>query len=190
MRHAVQRIHMTLAQMRARIAGLTADERGVSAVEFAMLLPLMITLYLGGVELSQAISIDRKVSLVSRSVADLVAQSTTISNSEMTNILNAAAAVAAPYAKMNLKVTVSSVTIDAQGNAKVVWSDALNTVARPTNQTVTIPTSLKIANTTLIWGEVQYAYKPAIGYLITGTMNLTDQIYMRPRQSETVARTS
>ena len=50
------------------------DERGVSAVEFAMLLPLMLTLYLGAVEISQGIGADRKVTLTARTVADLVSQ--------------------------------------------------------------------------------------------------------------------
>lgn len=181
---------MLTKKLRARVVALGGDERGVSAVEFAMLLPLMVLLYLGGVEMSEAISISRKVSLTSRSVADLVAQSTSISNSEMTNVLNAASAVAAPFPVTNLKVTVSSITIDANGNAKVTWSDALNTTARPVNQTVTLPTALKIPNTSVIWGEVQYAYKPAIGYVITGTLNLKDQIYMRPRQSDSVSRTT
>ena len=53
--------------------------------------------------------------------------------------------------------------------------------------TVTLPTALTVANTSLIWAEVQYAYTPAIGYVITGTMTLKDQIYMRPRLSDTVA---
>ena len=40
----------------------------------------------------------------------------------------------------------------------------------------------------LIWSEVAYNYKPTIGYVITGTLNLSDQIWMRPRLSETVTR--
>ena len=55
--------------------------------------------------------------------------------------------------------------------------------------TVTPPAALNVANTTLIWSEVSYAYKPTIGYVVTGTLNLTDQIYMRPRLSVTVAAT-
>ena len=74
------------------------DQRGVSAVEFAMLLPLMITLYLGAVEISQGVAIDRKVTLTARTVADLASQVTSINNSDMTNMLNAAAAVIAPFA--------------------------------------------------------------------------------------------
>ncbi len=81
---------MTFARLAVRarrpLRRLLRDERGVSAVEFAMLLPLMITLYLGGVEVSQGIAVDRKVTLVARSLGDLVAQSTTVTNSDMTNI--------------------------------------------------------------------------------------------------------
>ena len=76
---------------------LRRDERGVSAVEFAMLLPLMLSLYLGAVEISQGISADRKVTLTTRTVADLVSQVSSINNSDMSNSLNAASTVMAPF---------------------------------------------------------------------------------------------
>src|SRR5438105_2970094 len=138
------------------IERLARDERGVSAVEFAMLLPIMVAAYFGTVEISQGVTIDRKVTLVARTVADLVAQSQTITNADVTNIMSAATAVAAPYSTSVLKVTVSSVSVDANGNAKVVWSDAsANATARPADQVVTanIPQALRVANTSLIWGE-------------------------------------
>jgi Flp pilus assembly protein TadG len=180
-----------IAQKFAHLAGsLRRDEQGVSAVEFAMLLPLMLTMYLGTVEISQGISADRKVTLTTRSVADLVSQVSSINNSDMSNSLNAAATVMAPFSSTNLKVVVSSITIDATGKATVAWSDTLNGTARSKGSTVTLPTALNIANSSLIFSEVQYAYKPAIGYLISGTMTLKDQIYMRPRLSDTVTRTA
>jgi Flp pilus assembly protein TadG len=182
-RHAVRRAIGPFQ----RLAG---DERGVSAVEFAMLLPLMLALYLGAVEVSQGISADRKVTLTARSIADLVAQVTSINNAGMTNTLAAAAAVMAPYSSTNLKVTVSSVSIDGTGKATIAWSDTLNGTARATGSTVTLPTALNVANTSLIWSEVQYSYKPTIGYVISGTLSLKDQIYMRPRLSTSVARTA
>jgi Flp pilus assembly protein TadG len=164
------------------------DQRGVSAVEFALLLPLMITLYLGGVEVSQAISIDRKVSLTARTVADLVARSAGFSQAEMTNILNAATAVAAPYPVANIKVKISQIYIKADGTSKIDWGDAKNTTKRTNGETVSVPAGLKVAgkDSYLIWAEVEYSYTPTIGYVITGTLNLTDQIYMRPRQSDKV----
>ena len=176
--------------LRRRFGGLASDERGVSAVEFAMLLPLMLSLYLGAVEVSQGIGADRKVTLTARTVADLVSQVTSVSNNDMTNSLNAASSVMTPFSSTNLKVVVSSVKIDAQGKATIDWSDTLNGTARTKGSTVTLPSALTIPNSWLIWSEVEYNYKPVIGYVITGSMNLKDQIYMRPRMSDAVARTT
>jgi Flp pilus assembly protein TadG len=185
MRHGL----ILLARARRSVRRLARDERGISAVEFAMLLPLMVTLYLGGVEVSQAVAVDRKVTLVSRTLGDLVAQATNVTTSDMTNIMAASAAIVVPYSDAKLQITVSSVKIDSAGVAKIAWSDTKNGTARTVGTTVTLPTALNMANSTLIWAEAQYAYTPAIGYVITGTMNLKDQIYMRPRLSDCVTRT-
>ncbi len=183
-------LHLMVRHCADRVRRFSGDERGVSAVEFAMLLPLMLTLYLGTVEISQGISADRKVTLTTRTVADLVSQVASINNAEMLNSLNAASAVMAPYPVAKLKVVVTSVAVDAQGKATVAWSDTLNGTARSKGATVTLPTALNVPNSSLIWSEVQYAYTPTIGYLVSGTLTLKDQIYMRPRLSDTVARTT
>ena len=177
-----------VASIRRKLGGLAGDERGVSAVEFAMLLPLMLSLYLGAVEVSQGIGADRKVTLTARTIADLVSQVSSIGNTDMTNALNASSSVMSPFPVGNLKVTVSSVKIDSAGKATIDWSDSLNGTARAKGSTVTLPTALNVANTYLIWSEVQYTYKPVIGYVVTGTLTLKDQIYMRPRLSDSVVR--
>jgi Flp pilus assembly protein TadG len=166
------------------------DRRGVSAVEFAMILPLMLTLYLGSVEVSQGISIDRKVTLTTRTVADLASQVSNITNADMTNLLQASSTVMTPYPTTTLQITVSSVVIDSQGRATIAWSDTLNGTPRPVGAGVTLPAALNIASTSLIWSEVSYQYQPVIGYVITGAINLSDQIYMRPRLSDTVTRSA
>jgi Flp pilus assembly protein TadG len=183
--------------MPARLRRFAEDKRGVSAIEFAMLLPLMITLYLGTVEISQGIAIDRKVSLTARTIADLAAQSQTLTNAQLQDLLKASAAVMTPYNDSDptkpakLGVAVTSVSIDAQGRATVVWSQKLN--GGPTHtpgESVTLPaTALAIPNTSLVWAQAQYAYTPTIGYVITSTLNLHDQMYMRPRLSDSVTLT-
>jgi Flp pilus assembly protein TadG len=169
-----------------RLVGLVRDERGVSAVEFAMILPLMLTLYLGAVEISQGVAIDRKVTLTTRTVADLTSQAQTVLPSDVSNILNASAQVIMPYDASKLKVTVSQVKIDANSNATIDWSCTLNGTKHGVGSGVTLPAALAVANTYLIWSEVSYSYKPTIGYVISGTLNLSDQIYMRPRLSNSV----
>jgi Flp pilus assembly protein TadG len=164
------------------------ERRGIAAVEFAMLLPMMMTLFLGSVEITTGVAIQRKVTLTARAVADLSSQFTAIADSDMTNILNASSDIIAPYASAQLASVVSELSINAQGQATVVWSDTLNGTARTVGSTVTIPSNLAIANTYLILGEAQYKYSPPYGYVVTGTLTLSDQIYMRPRQANSIAR--
>jgi hypothetical protein len=82
------------------------------------------------------------------------------------------------------------VTIDANSKATITWSDALNGAARAVGSTVTLPSGLLVPNSTLVWGETFYSYTPTIGYVISGTMTLSDQVYMAPRISSTIARTA
>jgi Flp pilus assembly protein TadG len=169
---------------------IVRDERGVSAVEFAMVLPLMMTLYLGSVEVSQGVAIDRKVTMTARTVADLVSRVSSINNADMNNVMAATTAVLSPYSAGNAKVVVSLVTVDNVGVAKVAWSDTLNGTKHAVGDVVTLPTALAVPNTSLVWGEVSYAYTPDIGYMITGILNLKDQIFMRPRLSDSIQRTA
>lgn len=164
------------------------DDRGVTAVEAALVLPFMITLYLGGVQLAQGIDIDRKVTLTARALADLTSRVASTDTTEVDTILNAATQVMSPYADSasnasKLKVRVSVIKIDAQLNTTVEWTRNKNWSAL---QTPDVPKDLKIANTFLVLGEAEYAYDPELGKVLTGTMNLDEKIYMRPRLSTNV----
>ena len=169
-----------------RFRRFARDRRGVSAVEFAFMAPLLITLYLGCVEISDGVSADRKVSLTAAAIANLSAQVTTISSGDMTNILDASSAIIAPYSDSNLTIVVSCLSIDANKIATVKWSATRNGTARATGSTYTFDSSamaLDVANTQLLLAEVTYAYTPIVGYTITGTLNLSDDMFMSPRIS-------
>jgi Flp pilus assembly protein TadG len=162
-----------------RISKIARDQRGVSAVEFALLAPMMIGLYLGCVEISQGVSADRKVSLVSAALANLSAQVSTISTTDMTNILDASSAIISPYSASLLKMTVTCLKIDANKNVTVKWSVTRGGTAN--SGTMSIPSALAVANTQLLFAQASYAYTPTVGYTISGTLTLSDQMYMSPR---------
>lgn len=186
MREILNRI---IVLMQAHAERFAADRRGVSAVEFALLAPLMIALYLSSVEISQGIGIDRKVTLTVGAMANLVAQNSSVSSSDMATFFNAATTIMAPYSTTPLKITISCLTIDSTGKATVSWSNTLNGTARAAGLTVSIPTALAVPSTSIIFSDVSYGYKPTIGYVISGTLTLSDTMYMSPRQSTTVAHT-
>ena len=161
----------------------------------------MLTLYLGAVEISQAIGIDRKVTLTSRTVADLASQVSSLASSDMSNILAASSSVIAPYDSTKLKVTVSEVTIDSNSKATVTWSCTRHLAIFKSTPEVRAPgrhcacsrfcgdaaKRPQCREHLPDWGEATYAYTPTIGYVVTGTLNLSDHIYMSPRVSSSVS---
>jgi Flp pilus assembly protein TadG len=130
------------------------------------------------------------VTLTARTIADIASQFTTIKNVDMDNLLEATVSVIHPYKVNEIKVTVSGVSIDANGIATVTWSDTKNGTKNGIGSTVTVPPALNVPNTQLIWSEVTYNYEPIVGeaFFTGGSIDLFDQIYMRPRLSETINR--
>jgi Flp pilus assembly protein TadG len=179
-----------------RIARFLRDPRGVSAVEFAFVFPVMVLLFLGGTAMTQGVVLKRKTTLVTRTVGDLVSQYTQIVDTDMTAIMSAATAVIQPYSGTPLTVIVSSVNIDGNGNATICWSNPnANTTGHPKGTPVTLPTGiggLANANTSVIWAEGGYAYTLPVGsgVLNMTSMQLSEQFYLKPRRVSAVNRCS
>jgi Flp pilus assembly protein TadG len=168
--------------LRRRCAAFRGDQRGLSAIEFALLMPLMLTMYFGTIEVTDAISADRQMALVANTVAEITSQATLpLATTDVSNIMSAASAVLAPFPVANAQITLSSVVIK-NGTATVDWSTTINGTIRSGNVTNLIPTSLLINGTSLLWGEAYYAYKPVIGYVVTGTLKMYNQVLVAPRQ--------
>lgn len=160
------------------------DRRGLSAVEFAIMLPFMLLLYLGAFEVCQGIAIQRMVTLTATTVANLVTQYPSISASQvMPDILNASVTVMTPYPSGNAVVTVTLISIDKAGNPTVAWSQSLHGAPHAVGSKIPIPASLAIPNTNLVFGETSYPYTPLMDYVGIGTLNLYSSVYMLPRSS-------
>jgi Flp pilus assembly protein TadG len=111
-----------------RVRKFSADADAVAATEFAIVVPFMLLLYVGGVELAEGMAINVKVSATAHSVADMVTQNTSLSTASMQNILTGATAVIAPYPANGgqLLVTVSEISSDASGRLTLQWSQSYN----------------------------------------------------------------
>src|SRR5690606_24245840 len=73
------------------------DDNAVSAVEFAMLLPLILLLLLGGFDMARAIDVKTKTSLLSRTISDFVSQGDSVTTAQLATIVQAARSVMYPY---------------------------------------------------------------------------------------------
>src|SRR5215470_14943119 len=165
------------------------DRRGASAIEFALLAPLMLTLYIGCVEISEGVAADRKVTLTAGTLANLTSQVTTLQQADIDNIFAASTAIMQPYTN-TASAKVSCVKIDAGGAATVQWGQATTgTTPHARGDAIVVPDDLKVPATVsyLILAEVGYQYVPVTGFspgfshIAATGITLSDKMYMTPR---------
>jgi Flp pilus assembly protein TadG len=176
-----------LTRLRNRLSGYSRDNSGVSAVEFALIAPVMIAIYFAATEISFVMIVDRKVSHTASVVGDLVAQDTDITNAEMNEILQAGRVIFEPYDGMAARIRVTSIR-DNGGNPEVVWSDARNTTIRAPGSTVVVPAGVLPAGGSVIMTEVSFDYDSALGNFLDSAVTLEDTFYLRPRRANFVVR--
>lgn len=171
--------------LRARLTAtsLIEDRRGIAATEFAVIVPIMLVMFFGTVEFSSGIAVDRKVTLMARTLADLTSQSISVANSDLTNFFNASNGIMTPYSGTPINSTISELYVDPKTlQARVQWGQG--GAPRATSSPVTIPAALAVGGTYLLYSEVSYLYVPAVGYVMAKAgITLRDVAYTRPRQS-------
>ena len=192
------------------------DRRAVSAVEFALVFPVLLVVFLGGSELAIALTVDRKVRAAMGYATDLVSQSTQLSETDLKKLFSIAKGSLPPYSITPLDMRVTQIKIDEHGKATVDWScrtngyDALapGTVVSPPAQLTSdarqVWSRIALKNALLnhdpsldhdnlsdtsfyvIWGQAKYKFQPITGQAISQTVNLTGEQYILPRYSNRV----
>jgi Flp pilus assembly protein TadG len=169
---------------------LLRTTKGVAAVEFAMIAPVLAVLLMGTIELCSALECRQKVTSETSSVADLVSQASTVSNADLTNIFNAGNSILYPFAPGNVSVVVSSIVNQPNGQNVVDWSQQYNgATALQQGTQVTVPTGVISPGGSAILVNVSYNYTSPIGQFIFGTIAMSDSFYAHPRQSVKVSCT-
>lgn len=173
------------------------SDSGLAAVEFAFLAPVMIAMFFGMVELSQGLSARADVNNVASTTADLVAQASAVSSTDMQNVFAASSAILYPNSltdskgKPILKIVVTSVVDSGSTTSgKVAWSQSSTGAAadaRATGSSVTVPTGLIASGGSVILTEVSYIYSSATSQTITGPITMTSTFYAKPRRVQQIA---
>jgi Flp pilus assembly protein TadG len=187
--------------LRRRLRAFAADEAGVSAVEFALLLPVMLLLYAGCAELTTALAIDRKTTRAASTLTDLLAQdaqslltgTASAYNSAVTSIMAASKAVLEPYSTTNAKLILAVINIQSATKQTVSQcnqsNDSCPTIGSSlaTSSPYWVPSAIASSGQVVV-GRVQYTYvSPFSGLLAgitgSGTYKLDHKLFMKPRSS-------
>lgn len=188
------------AQFLERARRLFRDRSGVAALEFALVVPLLLCLYFVTMEVAQAIETNKKVGRIASMSGDLVAQLQEVSKSELEGIMRIGESTLQPYNRSRASITITAieVTDEATPQTRVVWSrklvDGSFSVGEAKNTAVTIPPALRIKGSFLIRAESSLAYAPVITWAASAktTLGLAaafdgiamgELYYLRPRMS-------
>ena len=169
---------LSFGELRNRMRRLRRCSRGVAAVEFAMVLPLMVLMLLGMTEVTFGVNMSRKLTLLSRSLADLTGRAQSMTSSDMTTIFGASTSIMQPYDSSKVKMVISSVVVTIVSSkpvGTVDWSCAQGTgaVKRSKGTTYAVPAGFE-SNSSFVVAEASLPYTPIFGYTLTGVINMSE----------------
>ena len=176
-------------RMLAVVRRFSSDRRGLAALEFALIAPLMVLVLFGSVEVTELLNTNRRAENASASVADVIARDTDVTTPEISDLWTAAATLMYPNSATPLKMRVTSVRINSATDARVLWSEGYNGYSpRGAGSAVALPSGLMIVGSSVIMSEANYHYVPPIGVFLHVAMDLSHTEYRRPRVADPVTR--
>lgn len=178
-------------RVRAASAGLIVDKRGVAALEFALVVPILFILLVGTVEFSQALTVDRRVTQAANSTADLIARTKSITTSEVAGVMQIIGHLMRPYDPARMRITVLNVIadVDDAANTTVCWSYEHNGGSGSYVDGASYPLAADLVEpgSSVIVAEVTYDYQPIIfDYFIKTAFPLKETLFLKPRLSSYV----
>lgn len=171
-----------------RVRQLAQDRSGVGGVEFALIVPLLLLLYLGAFELTLGLSIASRATSSAGAIADIVARKdTSFTKSFLATMPDVAAAIFAPKSTAGYSMKITGIQVDTSLNGKVVWSWAQDG-SKPysAGTSAKLPSGMAAANTSFVHVEFSIPYQ-LVTYLpgMTGssvnTINISRDYYFRQR---------
>lgn len=172
------------------IRRLIKDQRGASAVEFALIAPVLIAMYFAIAEMSQGMMASNKAGEVASSIGDLASQNTCLTNAQMSDIFLIGGLLIKPFDNSGLTMRLTSMTSNAStGVVKVDWSDGSGMSALGVGSTQTVPSGLILKGQTVILAEASYQYTSPVNVFVSSSgVTFSKRFYLRPRKSDSVTR--
>ncbi|WP_418136260.1 TadE/TadG family type IV pilus assembly protein [Agrobacterium sp. El2ro-1b] len=191
----MERLVLVAASGRRRLIALVSrfarDSRGVGAVEFAIVFPILLALYLTSFELTIGYNTYKRASSAAATINDLISKTGSVDKTYLTGMQDVAAAVFAPYSTKGLKLKISGIKIDAQKQAKITWSwDEKNQRPYAVGSVVTVPTRLLVQDSFLIHVELSVPHEllmfmPDVASSGTKSITIGRDYFFKQRDAET-----
>ncbi|MCR6643953.1 MAG: pilus assembly protein [Terricaulis sp.] len=161
---------------------------GHAAVEFAVLLPVMLLLLFGSVDLIDMMQANRRAQNTAASIADVVARDTEVTTEEVTGLWSAVNLLMFPSDGNDVKIRINSVLVVDGARAEVVWSEGHGISARASGEQVTLPDGMMQPGSSLIMAETEFSYRSPLGFLTPSARTFRHTIHRRSRLVDPIPR--
>ncbi|MEZ2328152.1 TadE/TadG family type IV pilus assembly protein [Mesorhizobium sp. RCC_202] len=195
--------HWGISAIAAKVERFGRDRRGVAAIEFAFIVPVLLVMYFITMEASQAIETSKKVSRIGSMVADLVTQQQTVVKADLEAMMKIGTSTLQPYNRSSPTIIITGIQITDETSPRVLvaWSRKLvgttYSADAAANTITTVPATLRIRNTFLVRVESDLGYKPMITWSasnaqtlgltsVFNNISMSETYYLRPRRSPTI----
>jgi Flp pilus assembly protein TadG len=178
------------AQLRMKqcLSRLRRNEDGLAAIEFAILAPLLVSMYFGLAEVASGVATDRAVSHAANVIGDLASQTSNIDREDLEDVLSATLRVMNIDDASKVTIQLDSWSRDSGGNDTLVGSAVMNSGAAnlPSFDTSKIDTSIMDEKAGILVARVAYNYAPLKLLYMEQNITLSDTFVLKPRRSSTV----
>jgi hypothetical protein len=175
------------ASMLQRARKYADDVRGVAAIEMAIIFPVMVILYIGLVDVTNLLMVNRRVTLTTSTLADLVTQAdSTITTADIDGVFESARAIFEPMSVDGISLNLWAFRMQ-DGSPTLQWQYTNGVTCGSAPEGGDDMESLMEDGNDIIVGRVCYNQEAIIGSLFSvDTIELEDELMMRPRQSTTL----
>lgn len=174
-------------------ARLGRDRRGVSAIEFVLIFPILVGLLAGTVDFGQALMVSRKMDQIVSTLGDMVSQKSAWTTTDLDAIMTGTATIIQPFDNTNLQIQLTVLDVATNLSTTVNWARAYHTtaLAKGNDSPVTIPTNIAEAGVQLIAVKATYSLTTPFSSLLKPVTGVTSYTYsktyiMRPRVKDTI----
>ena len=166
------------------------DRRGVSAIEFAIIAPVMIAVYFGVGELSGGMMSERRASDVASTIGDLAAQCPRLNQADIDDIFGAATTLMTPFSATTIKMRLSSVVVES-GSPTLKWSRSKNYSDATSAASLGLPAGMITQNgESVIVAEAVYTYTSPASYVVKNGLTFNEKFFLAPRKTGSIAYTA
>ncbi|WP_416878196.1 TadE/TadG family type IV pilus assembly protein [Litorimonas sp.] len=175
-------------RLQQSVSGIRKNEDGLAAIEFAILAPLLISMYFGLAEIASAVAVDRSVSHATNVIGDLASQTSNIDKEDLEDVLSATIRVMNIENASGATIQIDSWARDSDGKNTLVGSAVMNngSASLPSFDPASVDNSMMNENSGIVVARIAYNYTPLKFMYMKQDFTMSDTFILKPRRSTEV----